>query len=199
MTIAAVKRINEMSQDEMKQWGQALKGSKATPEALCPSLEIENTAAEILLLSNAPMCAADPGDSATPARISTQLVVPRECNHEGERKQPINFPPGFEQVPRQCTDFPTVGEVHPSINQCEKTVPPSEEETKVVASAVLPDALSNEKESAIRTTRYEIMSLEKPGDRGRRDSGEALVSSTGPGADKPSHCCTLPRKAGRSS
>jgi hypothetical protein len=63
MTIPAVKRINGMSQDEMKQWGQALKGSKATLEALCPSLEIKNTAAEILLLSDAPAWAAEPGAS----------------------------------------------------------------------------------------------------------------------------------------
>ena len=33
MTEAAVMRINEISQDEMKQWGQVLKDSKANPEA----------------------------------------------------------------------------------------------------------------------------------------------------------------------
>ncbi len=191
MTVAAVKRINEMSQDEMKQWGQVLKGSKATPETLCPSLKIENTAAEVLLLSNAPVCAVDPGDSATPARISTQLVVPRECNHEGERKQPINFPPGFEQVTRQCTDFPTVGEVHPSINQCEKTVPPSEEETENLASAVLPDALSNEKESASRTTSLDDMKFLARTQFGKRlvlldalDASEVIPPETGDGLDE---------------
>jgi hypothetical protein len=92
----------------MKQWGQALKGSKATPEALCPALKIEDTAAEILLLSNALACATEPGDSATPARTSAQLEVSRKGNHEEKEKQPIHGPPGFEQVPRQCTDFPTV-------------------------------------------------------------------------------------------
>jgi hypothetical protein len=49
MTEAAVIRINEMSQDEMKQWGQVLKDSKATPEAPCPALKIKDAAAEILL------------------------------------------------------------------------------------------------------------------------------------------------------
>jgi hypothetical protein len=161
MTVAAVKRINGMSQDEMKQWGQALKGSKATPEAPCPSLEIENTAAELLLLSDAPAHAAEPGDSTTPARTSAQLEASRECNHEKEEKRSINLPPGFEQVPRQCTDFPTLGETHPSVNQCKETVPPSEEGTEDLASAALPDGPSSKKESASRTTRGEVMSLEE--------------------------------------
>ncbi len=84
MTVAAVKRINGMSQEEMKQWGQALKGSKATPEAPCPSLEIENAAAELFLLSDAPVRATEPGDNTTPARTSAQLEVSRESNHEKE-------------------------------------------------------------------------------------------------------------------
>jgi hypothetical protein len=54
-----------------------------------------------------------------------------------------------------------VGKIHPGINQCEKTVPPSEGETEDLTSAVLPDAPSDKKESASRTTRGEIMSLEE--------------------------------------
>jgi hypothetical protein len=38
---------------------------------------------------------------------------------------------------------------------------PSDGEMKDLTSAVLPDALSNKKESASRTTRDEIMSLEE--------------------------------------
>jgi hypothetical protein len=175
MTEAAVIRINKMSQDEMKQWGQALKSSKATPEAPCPALKIENAAAEILLLSNAPARITEPGDVATPAKTLVQLEVSRKGNHEEEERQSINLPPGFEQVPRQCAGFPTVGEIHTSINQCEKIVPPGEGDMKESTSAVLPGALSNEKESATRTTRDEIMSLEEA----RRQSEERFERSIG--------------------
>jgi hypothetical protein len=101
MTEAAVKRINEMSQDEMKQWGQALKGSKATPEAPCPALKIEDAAAEILLLSNAPVHVMEPGDGATLAQTLAQPEVFRKGNHVEEGKQSTNLSPEFEQVPRQ--------------------------------------------------------------------------------------------------
>jgi hypothetical protein len=109
MTEAAVIRINEMSQDEMKQWGQALKGNKATPEAPCPVLKIENPVAEILLLSDPPARVTEPGDGATPAQTLAQPEVSRKGNHEEAGRQSTYLPPGFEQVPRQCTSSPTVG------------------------------------------------------------------------------------------
>ena len=80
ITEAAVIRINEMSQDEMKQWGQALKDSKATLEAPCTALKIKDAAAEILLLSDAPARVAEPGDGAIPAQTSAQPEVPRKGN-----------------------------------------------------------------------------------------------------------------------
>ncbi len=85
-----------MSQDEMKQWGQALKGSKATPEAPCSGLNIEDTVAEILLLSDVPARVKEPGDGA---QTLAQTEVSRRGNHEEEGKQSTNLPPGFKQVP----------------------------------------------------------------------------------------------------
>jgi hypothetical protein len=98
MTEAAVIRINEMSQDEMKQWGQALKDSKATPEAPCPALKIKDAAAEILLLSKAPARGAEPGDGATPAQTLAQPEAPRKGYHEEGGRQSTNLPLGIEQV-----------------------------------------------------------------------------------------------------
>jgi len=175
MTEAAVIRINEMSQDEMKQWGQALKDSKATPEAPCPTIKIKNAAAEILLPSDAPAHVTDPGDGATKAQILAQPKAPREDNHEEEERQSTNLPPGFEQVPRQCTSPLTVGEVHNSGNRRKEIGPPGEGEVKDSISAVLPGALSNEKESATRTTRDKIMSLEEA----RRQREERFERSIG--------------------
>jgi hypothetical protein len=60
----------------------------------------------------------------------------------------------------QSKDSVSVTLIGTSINQCEKIVPPSEGEVKDPTNTVLPDTLSNKKESASRTTRDEIMSLE---------------------------------------
>ncbi len=68
-----------------------------------------------------------------------------------------------------------MGEFHTSISQCKEIVPPGEGETKDSASAILPGALSNEKESAIRTTRDETMSLEEA----RRQKEERFEQSIG--------------------
>ena len=92
MTEAAVMRINEMSQDEMKQWGQVLKDSKANPEAPCPALEIRDAAAEILLEGDAPTRVADPGDGATLAQALAQSETPRKGHHGGGGRQSINLP-----------------------------------------------------------------------------------------------------------
>jgi hypothetical protein len=102
MTEAAVIRINEMSQDEMKQWGQALKDSKANPEAPCPALKIKGAAAEILLLSDKPVRVTEPGDGATPPQTLAQPEVPRKGYHEEGGRQSTNLPLGIEQVSRQC-------------------------------------------------------------------------------------------------
>jgi hypothetical protein len=161
MTKAAVIRINEMSQDEMKQWGQALKDSKATPEAPCPALKIKDAAAKILLMSDAPTRVADPGDVATPAQTLAQTEAPRKGHHEEEGRQSINLPLGIEQVSRQCTNPPTVGGTHTSSDRHKEVGPPGEREVKGSVSAVLPGALSNEKESATRATRNEVVSLEE--------------------------------------
>ena len=98
MTEAAVMRINEMSQDEMKQWGQVLKDSKANPEAPCPALKIKDAAAEILLASNAPTRVADPGDGETPAQNLAQTEAPCKGHHEEGGRQSINLPLGIKQV-----------------------------------------------------------------------------------------------------
>ncbi len=174
MTEAAVKRINEMSQDEMKQWGQALKGSKATLEAPCPALKIEDAAAEILLLGNAPVRVMEPGDSATPAQTSARPEVSRKGNHEEEGRQSTNLSPEFKQVPRQCAGSPTVGEIHINIIRREVGLP-GEGEMKDSISAVLPGALSNGKGSTTRTTRDEVMSLEES----RRQREERFERSIG--------------------
>ncbi len=157
MTEAAVIRINEMSQDEMsqdemKQRGQALKDSKATPEGPCPALKIKDTAAEILLLSDAPTRVADPGDGATPAQTLAQPEAPRKGHHEEGGRQSINLPLRIEQVSRQCTSPPAVGENHISSDRHKEARPPGEGEVKDADSAVLPGALSNKKESATGTT-----------------------------------------------
>jgi hypothetical protein len=175
MTEAAVKRINEISQDEMKQWGQALKGSKATPEAPCPALKIEDTAAEVLLLSDAPACVKEPGDGATPAQTLAQPEVSRRGNHEEGGKQSTNLPPEFEQVPRQCAYSPTVGEIRTSSNRCKEIGPPGEGEMEYSNSAVLPGVLRNEKGSTTGTTRDEVMSLEES----RRQREERFERSIG--------------------
>jgi hypothetical protein len=114
MTEAAVIRINEMSQDEMKRWGQALKDSKANPEAPCPALKIKDTAAEILLLKDAPARVVDSRDGATPAQTLAQTEAPRKGHHQEGGRHSINLPLGIEQVSRQCTSPPTVGETHTS-------------------------------------------------------------------------------------
>ena len=98
MTEAAVIRINEMSQDEMKQWGQVLKDSKANPEAPCPALKIKDAAAEILLLIDAPTRVADPGDDETPAQTLARPEAPRKGHHEEGGRQSINPPLGIKQV-----------------------------------------------------------------------------------------------------
>ncbi len=170
MTEAAAIRINEMSQDEMKQWGQALKDSKATPEAPCPALKIKDAAAEILLLSD-----ADPGDGATSAQTLAQPEAPRKGYHEEGGKQSTNLPLGIEQVSRQCTRPPTVGGTHTSSDRHKGVGPPGERGVKDSVSAVLPGALSNEKESATRTTRNEVMSLEEA----RRQREERFERSIG--------------------
>jgi hypothetical protein len=161
MTEAAVIRINEMSQDEMKQWGQALKDSKATPEAPCPALKIKDAAAEILLLNDAPVRVVDPRDGATPTQTLAQTEAPRKGHHEEGGKQSTNLPLGIEQVSRQCTSPPTVGGIHTSSDRHKGVGPPGERGVKDSVSEVLPGALSNEKESATRTTRNEVMSLEE--------------------------------------
>ena len=161
MTEAAVVRINEMSQDEMKQWGQVLKDSKANPEAPCPALEIRDAAAEILLRSDAPIRVTGPGDGATPAQALAQSEAPREGHHEEGGRQPIVLPRGIEQVSRQCTSSPTVGEAHTSNNRPKEVESPGEGGVRDAVSAVLPGALSNEEKSATKTTRNEVMLLEE--------------------------------------
>ncbi len=96
MTESAVIRINEMSQDEMKQWGQALKDSEATPEAPCPALKIKDAAAEIWLLNDAPACVVDPRDGTTPAKTLAQPEASRKGHHEEGGRQPTNLPLGIE-------------------------------------------------------------------------------------------------------
>jgi len=161
MTEAAVMRINEMSQDEMKQWGQVLKDSKANPEAPCPALEIRDAAAEILLGSYAPTRVTDPGNGATLAQALAQSETPREGHHEGGGRQSINLPLRIEQVSRQCTSSPTVGEAHTSNDRPKEVELLGEGEVKDAVSAVLPGALSNEEKSATKTTRNEVMLLEE--------------------------------------
>jgi hypothetical protein len=161
MTEAAVMRINEMSQDEMKQWGQVLKDSKANPEAPCPALEIRDAAAEILLRSDAPIRVTGPGDGATPAQALAQSEAPREGHHEEGGRQPIVLPRRIEQVSRQCTSSPTVGEAHTSNNRPKEVESPGEGGVRDAVSAVLPGALSNEEKSATKTTRNEVMLLEE--------------------------------------
>jgi transcriptional regulator with AAA-type ATPase domain len=150
-----------MSQDEMKQWGQALKGNKANPEAPHPALKIEDTAAKILLLSDAPARVRELRDDATLAQTLAQPEVSRGSNHEEEGKQSTNLPPGFKQVPRQCAGSPGVGEIHTNSNQRKEIGPSGEGEMKDSTSAVLPGALSKGKGSTTRTTRDEVMSLEE--------------------------------------
>ncbi len=175
MTEAAVIRINEMSEDEMKQWGQALKDSKATPEAPCPTLKIKDAAAEILLLSDAPVRVTEPGDGATPPQTLAQPEVPRKSYHEEGGRQSTNLPQGIEQVTRQCMSPPTMGGIRTSSDRHKETGPPGEGEVKDSISAVLPGALSNEKESATRTTRDEMMSLREA----RRQREERFERSIG--------------------
>ncbi len=103
-----------------------------------------------MLLSDAPAHVTEPGDGVTPARTLAQPEVPRKGNHKKEERQSTNYPPGFEQAPRQCT---IVGEIHTSINQRKEIVPPGEGEMKDLTGAVLPGDLSNKRESANRTTR----------------------------------------------
>ncbi|MFN9907293.1 MAG: hypothetical protein ACK56F_14435, partial [bacterium] len=159
----------------MKQWGQVLKDSKANPEAPYPALKIKDAAAEILLLSDAPTRVADPGDGATPAQILTQPKAPRKGHPEEGGRHSINLPLGIEQVSRQCTSPPTVGETHTSSDRHKEVGPPGEREVKDAVSAVLPGALSNEKEPATRTTRNEVTSLEEA----RRQREERFEHSLG--------------------
>jgi hypothetical protein len=175
MTEAAVIRINEMSQDEMKQWGQSLKDCKATPEAPCPALKIKDAAAEILLLSDAPVLIMEPGDVVTPPQTLAQPEVPRKSYHEEGGRQYTNLPLGIEQVSRQCTSPPTVGGIHTSSDRHKEIGPPGEREVKDLIGAVLSGALSNEKESATRTTRDEMTSLEEA----RRQREERFERSIG--------------------
>jgi hypothetical protein len=114
MTEAAVTRINEMSQGEMKQWGQVLKDSKATPEAPCPDLKIRDAAAEILLSSDVPARVAEPGAGATPIQTLAQPEAPRRGYHKEGGRQSTNLPLGIEQVSRQCTSPQTVGGIRTS-------------------------------------------------------------------------------------
>ncbi len=159
----------------MKQWGQALKDSKATPEAPCPALKIKDAATEILLVSDAPACVAEPGDGATPAQTLAQPEVLRKGYHEEGGRRSTNLPLGIEQVPRQCTSPPTVGGIHTSSDRHKEIGPPGEREVKDSISAVLLGALSNETESATRTTRDEVMSLEEA----RRQREERFERSIG--------------------
>jgi hypothetical protein len=164
-----------------------LKDSKANPEAPCPALKIMDTAAEILLASNAPMRVADPGDGATRAQTLAQSEAPRKGHHEEGGRQSINLPLRIEQVSRQCTSPPTVGEAHTNNDRHKEAGPPGEGEARRAISAVPPGALSNEGESATRTTGNEVSSLEEA----RKQRKERFERSIG----KPSRCSTRPRKA----
>jgi hypothetical protein len=68
-----------------------------------------------------------------------------------------------------------VGGIHTSSDRHKEVGPPGEREVKDSVSAVLPGALSNEKESATRTTRNEVMSLEEA----RRQREERFERSIG--------------------
>jgi hypothetical protein len=88
-----------------------------------------------------------------------------------------------------------VGETHDSNNRHKEIGQPGEREVKDAVSAVLPGALSNEKESATRTTGNEVRSLEEA----RRQREERFERSIGlehwSGVGKPSRCSMRPRKA----
>ncbi len=122
----------------MKQWGQALKDSKATPEAPCPALKIKDAAAEILLLSDAPARVAEAGDGATPAQTLAQPEVPRKGYHEEGGRKSTNLPLGIKQVSRQCTSPPTVGGIHTSSDRHKEVGPPCEGKIRSARSCPAP-------------------------------------------------------------
>jgi hypothetical protein len=68
-----------------------------------------------------------------------------------------------------------VGETHTGNDRPKEVEPPGEGEVKDAVSEVLPGALSNEKGSAIKTTRNEVMLLEEA----RRQREERFERSIG--------------------